>query len=140
SRPSCATRSAARSIGAPRTDTSGARPGSEPAGPRPTASGGTSARGVLLAREDAGHMRGVGGECRGGRRHGGWRLVEILVVLGVHGLVVPVRAALRRDGEPDVVESLEGVGDDLVGAVLVAHHRHYSRLAEHRGTALVVRG
>ena len=75
---------------------------------------------VRRAPEQTGEVRRVGRERLRGRGHRLGDLVEVVVVAAAHGHVVPVGAALRRDGEADVVQPLEQVGGDLVRAVLVA--------------------
>lgn len=52
--------------------------------------------------------------------------------------MVPVGPASGGDGEPDVVQALERVGDDHVRFVLVADHCCDGHLAEHRGRALLI--
>ena len=75
-----------------------------------------SAAGVGMGREHPRQVRRVGCGRRGGGGHGLGRLVQVLVVGSVHGLAIPVRDPLRRNGVADVVQGLEHVRGNLVGA------------------------
>jgi hypothetical protein len=56
-----------------------------------------------------------------GARHRLLRLVKVLEVPAAHRFVVPTGGALGRDGETVVVEHLEQISHDFVGAALVSY-------------------
>ncbi|SHT74548.1 Uncharacterised protein [Mycobacteroides abscessus subsp. abscessus] len=78
--------------------------------------------------------------CRGGRRrrHGLRHAVQLAIILFVHGLAIPIGAALGGHAETNVVERLEKIGGDFVRAILVSHHRGDSHLPRKNGSAFFI--
>src|ERR1700712_6027172 len=87
-------------------------------------------RRVLSRLQEPGQVCGVAGGGGGSGRGGLGNLVEVFVVGLAHRRAVPIGAALRGDGEADVVEGLKRLGDDVVRPVLVADDRDDGDLAE----------
>src|SRR3954470_1535041 len=75
---------------------------------------------IRVPPQQRGEMHRVGGRHRGGGGDFLGRLPQLLVVLLVHRLTDPIGHAGRRQRETAIVERLEHLGGDMMGAILVA--------------------